>query len=231
MKKIGLVGGISWTSTIDYYKYINEGVNQALGGLQSAEIVLYSLNFADIQNKGWENSFELLLNACEELKKSKVDGIALCANTAHLFADEIQKRIDIPLIDIITATAQGINSKKINKIGLLGTKFTMEMGFYRKKFSEYQIEILTPEKLTNINRIHYLVKEELGKGIIKESSKKEFIQYSENLIQKGAQGIVLGCTEIPLLVNESDFNSIPIFDTTKIHVQAILDFILDKPGA
>ncbi|MDL5512497.1 amino acid racemase [Arenibacter sp. M-2] len=228
MKKIGLVGGISWTSTLDYYKYINEGVNEALGGLQSAELILYSLNFADIQDKGWLNSFDLLLKACKELKKNNVEGIVLCANTAHLFADEIQEIINIPIINIITATAQEINSKKINKIGLLGTKFTMEMDFYRKKLNEHQIEVLIPETLSDIDRIHYIVKEELGKGIIKESSKKEFVKFSEDLIQKGAQGIVLGCTEIPLLIDEKDFNSTPVFDTTKIHVQAILDFILDK---
>ncbi|GLB54091.1 racemase [Neptunitalea chrysea] len=228
MRKIGLVGGISWTSTIDYYRYINEGVNQALGGLQSAEIVLNSLNFADIQDKGWENSFDLLLDACIELEKSNVEGIALCANTAHLFAGEIQEIINIPIVDIITATAKEINSMKINKIGLLGTKFTMEMDFYRRKLNEYQIEVFTPEKPSEIDHIQYVVKEELGKGIIKENSKKEFIKFSNDLIQKGAQGIVLGCTEIPLLINENDFDSIPVFDTTKIHVQAILDFILDE---
>lgn len=229
IKKIGLVGGISWTSTLDYYRYINEGVNQALGGFQSAEIILYSLNFADIQNKGWVSSFDLLLHACKELKKSNVDGIALCANTAHLFADEIREIINIPIINIITATAQEINSRKINKIGLLGTKFTMEMDFYQRKLNEFKIEVLTPEKSTDIERIQYIVKEELGKGIIKENSKREFIKISNNLIQLGAQSIVLGCTEIPLLINEKDFDSTPVFDTTKIHAQAILDFILDKP--
>lgn len=229
IKKIGLVGGISWTSTLDYYRYINEGVNQALGGFQSAEIILYSLNFADIQNKGWVNSFDLLLRACKELKKSNVDGIALCANTAHLFAEEIREIINIPIINIITATAQEINSRKINKIGLLGTKFTMEMDFYQRKLNEFKIEVLTPEKSTDIERIQFIVKEELAKGIIKENSKREFINISNNLIQLGAQSIVLGCTEIPLLINEKDFDSIPVFDTTKIHVQAILDFILDKP--
>ena len=178
MKKIGLVGGISWTSTLDYYKYINEGVNEALGGLQSAEIVLYSLNFADIQNKGWLNSFDLLLKACKELEKSHVDGIALCANTAHLFADDIQKQIHTPIINIISATAKDIHTKGINKVGLLGTKFTMEMGFYQAKLSEFGIEVFTPEKPEDIDRIQYIVKEELGKGVIKENSKQEFLQYS-----------------------------------------------------
>ncbi len=228
MKKIGLVGGISWTSTLDYYKYINEGVNEALGGLQSAEIILYSLNFADIQDKGWLNSFDLLLKACNELEKSNVDGIALCANTAHLFVDEIQKKINIPIVSIITATAKEISSKGINKVGLLGTKFTMEMDFYQRKLKEYKIEILTPEKSTDIDRIQYIVKEELGKGIIKERSKQEFIQFSTQLIDRGVQGIILGCTEIPLLINKNDFESIPVFDTTKIHVKAILNFILNR---
>tara|TARA_R110002049_G_scaffold47793_7_gene138023 strand:- start:2449 stop:3138 length:690 start_codon:yes stop_codon:yes gene_type:complete len=227
MKKIGLVGGISWTSTLDYYKYINEGVNKSLGGLQSAEMVIYSLNFADIQDKGWLNSFELLLKACKELKKNNVEGIVLCANTAHLFADEIQEIINIPIINIITATAQEINSRKINKIGLLGTKFTMEMDFYRKKLNEHQIEVLIPETLSDIDRIHYIVKEELGKGIIKSKSKEKLMAICNNLIKKGGEGIILGCTEIPLILNQDDF-SIPVFDTTEIHSETIVDFILSS---
>src|SRR5438270_7368332 len=133
MKKIGLVGGISWVSTMDYYELINKGVNLKLGGLNFAECIIYSINFGEIQAKSWDNSFDLLLNACESLKKSGVDSIALCANTAHLFADRLQETVKLPIINIIDETAKLISSKGLKKIGLLGTKFTMEMDFYRNK--------------------------------------------------------------------------------------------------
>lgn len=232
MKKIGLVGGISWTSTLDYYKYINEGVNQKLGGLESVECILYSLNFADIQRKGWTNSFDLIYNACKSLVSSGVDAIALCANTAHLFADEIQSRINVPIIHIVSSTANAIKKDKLRTVGLLGTKFTMEMDFYRQKLEENNIAVLIPEGKTAIDTIQHIVKEELGKGIVTEKSKKQFMQFSEQLIERGAEGIILGCTEIPMLIGKDDF-TVPVFDTTKIHVRSILAFILDteKPTA
>jgi len=229
MKKIGLVGGISWVSTIDYYRLINEGVNKELGGLQAAKIILNSINFASIQGKGWLHSFEILLKACKELEKAQVDGIALCANTAHMFADDIQQRIQVPLIHGVTATAQEIVSKKLHKVGLLGTKFTMEMDFFKNKLQDYSIKVIIPEEMKEIERIQYILKEELGKGIIKESSKKEFLNYSDQLLGRGAQGIILGCTEIPLLIGPDDFERTPLFDTTQIHSKAIVDFILGLP--
>jgi aspartate racemase len=146
MKKIGLVGGISWVSTMDYYKFINEGVNSKLGGLNFAECIIYSLNFGDIQAKGWMYSFELLLNACEGLKRSEVDSIVLCANTAHLFADKLQDVIKLPIIDIRIETAKAVNKQLYKKVGLLGTKFTMEMDFYRNKLEEHGLEVLIPGK-------------------------------------------------------------------------------------
>ncbi|WP_347374050.1 amino acid racemase [Aequorivita sp. Q41] len=225
MKKIGLVGGISWTSTLDYYRYINEGVNQALGGLQSAEIILYSLNFADIQDRGWENSHELLLKACKELKKNNVEGIVLCANTAHLFADKIQTEIGLPIIDIVNVTASAIKNEHIKNVILLGTKFTMEMDFYKNKLIESGLNVLIPEDEKIRNEIHYIVKEELGKGIIKPKSKEKLMAICDDLIKKGGEGIVLGCTEIPLILSQDDF-SIPVFDTTEIHSEAIVNFIL-----
>ena len=162
MKKIGLVGGISWVSTMDYYKFINEGVNLKLGGLNFAECIIYSLNFGDIQDKTWSNSFDLLLNACESLKRSGVDGIVLCANTAHLFADRLQEIIELPIIHIGVATAKAINKQGFKKVGLLGTKFTMEMDFYSKKLEEYGLKILVPEKQVTRNYIQQTLKEELG---------------------------------------------------------------------
>ena len=232
MKKIGLVGGISWTSTLDYYKYINQSINERLGGLNSAECIIYSLNFADIQNRGWTNSYDLIFNACKSLVSSDVDFIVLGANTAHLFADEIQEKINIPIIHIAAATAKEINRKKLSKVGLLGTKSTMEMGFYRDKLKECGIETIIPTDKKDIEEIQNIVKNELGKGIITKESKKKFIDYAYTMVERGAQGIVLGCTEIPMLIEQKDFN-FPVFDTTKIHVESIINFALEseKPVA
>ncbi|OXA86036.1 aspartate/glutamate racemase family protein [Flavobacterium hercynium] len=226
MKKIGLVGGISWTSTLDYYKFINEGVNAKLGGLNFAECIIYSLNFGDIQTQSWENSYDLLLNACESLKKSGADGIALCANTAHIFADKLQQEINLPIIHIVAETAVAINKNGFKKVGLLGTKFTMEMDFYRNKLESFGLEVLVPEKPETREYIQYTLKEELGAGIINPETKKNYIEIVKDLIEKGAECIVLGCTEIPMLLSQDDFE-IPVFDTTKIHSQAIVDFITE----
>ncbi|MDE1205894.1 aspartate/glutamate racemase family protein [Tenacibaculum larymnensis] len=225
MKKIGLVGGISWTSTLDYYKYINEGINQRLGGLSSAECLIYSLNFSDVQNKGWTNSFDLIYNACTNLASSNVDAIVLGANTAHLFADEIQSKINIPIIHIAEATAKEIKKEKLSKVGLLGTKFTMEMDFYKNKLKENNIETIIPSEKKDIEEIQHIVKNELGKGIVTTHSKLKFRRYANDLIEQGAEGIILGCTEIPMLIEQNDFE-FPVFDTTKIHVKNIIDFAL-----
>lgn len=227
MKKIGLVGGISWTSTLDYYKYLNQGINSKLGGLNSAECIIYSLNFSAVQNKGWTNSFDLIFDACKNLVSSNVNAIVLCANTAHLFADEIQEKIDIPIIHIASATAKEINRKKLSKVGLLGTKFTMEMDFYRNKLKEYSIETIIPTDKKDVEEIQDIVKNELGKGIVTKESKEKFINYANKLVERGAEGIVLGCTEIPMLIEQKDVN-FPVFDTTKIHVENIIDFALES---
>lgn len=225
MKKIGLVGGISWVSTLDYYKFINEGVNARLGGLNFAESVIYSLNFGDIQAKSWDQSFELLLNACESLKRSGVDSIVLCANTAHLFADKLQAAIQLPIIHIGEETAKAVIKQGFKKTGLLGTKFTMEMDFYRNKLEEYGLEVLTPRKQETRDYIQHTVKEELGIGFINPETKANYISIVKELVDCGAECIILGCTEIPMLISQDDF-TIPIFDTTKIHCQAIVEYIV-----
>ena len=225
MKKIGLVGGISWLSTMDYYKFINEGVNLKLGGLNFAECIIYSLNFGDIQSVSWENSFELLLNACESLKMSGVESIVLCANTAHLFADKLQEKIKIPIIHIGAETSKAVNKQGLKKVGLLGTKFTMEMDFYKNKLKEFGLEVIIPEKQETRDYIQFTVKEELGIGYINAETKKNYITIANELVERGAEGIILGCTEIPMLISQNDFK-IPIFDTTKIHSQAIVEYIV-----
>ena len=225
MKKIGLVGGISWTSTVDYYRLINEGVNKRLGGLQSAECIIYSLNFATIQEQTWENSYDILLQACTTLKQSGIDGIALCANTAHLFIDQLAHAIQLPFIHIGEATALSVKNKGLKQIGLLGTKFTMELDFYRKKLEEYGLEVVIPVSQATRDYVQHTVKEELGKGIINPETRYNYISIMHELLNDGAEGIILGCTEIPLLIKQDDF-SLPLFDTTKIHSEAIIDFIL-----
>lgn len=225
MKKIGLVGGISWVSTIDYYKLINEGVNKKLGGLQFAECLIYSVNFGDIQEKTWQNSFDILLNACLSLKKSDVEAIVLCANTAHLYADQLEKETGLPLIHIGTETAKAITQKKLTAIGLLGTSFTMEMDFYKDRLKSFGINVLVPENQETWDYIQYVLREELGRGIINQDSKQNYIKIADELIARGAEGIILGCTEIPMLIDQSNF-SVPVFDTTKIHAEAIVNFIL-----
>lgn len=225
MKKIGLVGGVSWVSTIEYYKFINEGVNERLGGLNFAECIIYSLNFGDIQAISWENSFDLLLNACESLKRSGVDAIVLGANTAHLFADELQAKVALPIIHIGVETAKAVRKQGLSTIGLLGTKFTMELEFYRNKLEESGLEVLVPAKQETRDYVQLTVKEELGKGVINPETKRNYIAIVAELVERGAEGIILGCTEIPLLISQRDF-AVPVFDTTQIHSQAIVEYML-----
>lgn len=225
MKKVGLVGGISWVSTMDYYKFINEGVNSKLGGLHFAECVIYSLNFGDVQAKGWNDAFELFLDACKSLQSSGADCIALCANTAHLYADRLQEKVELPFIHIGVETANAINKHGFKKVGLLGTKFTMEQDFYRRKLEEHGLEVLIPEKQETRDFIQHTVKEELGVGFINPATKAKYISIVKEMVDSGAECIILGCTEIPMLISQSDFR-IPVFDTTKIHSQAIVDYII-----
>lgn len=225
MKIIGLVGGISWISTMEYYKFINEETNKRLGGLNFSECILYSLNFGEIQETGWTNSYEILIRACHSLKRSGADAIVLCANTAHLFADDLESEIKLPIIHIATETAKAIQQHGLRTIGLLGTKFTMEMDFYRKKLEQVGLNVIVPEKQETRDYIQHTLKEELGRGIINMMTKQNYISITNDLIFRGAEGIILGCTEIPLLINQEDF-SIPVFDTTKIHSSAIVDYIL-----
>jgi aspartate racemase len=224
MKKIGLIGGISWTSTIDYYRYINEGVNKRLGGLHFAECIIYSLNFGDVQEKTWENAFGLLLHAGESLQKSGADALVLCANTAHLYAEQLQQKIPLPLIHIVTETAKAVKNQGLKKIGVLGTKFTMEMDFYRNTLEANGLEVLLPSSQATRDYIQHTVKEELGRGIVRPATKQRYLSIIKELAASGAEGIILGCTEMPLLLGQEDID-LPVFDTTKIHAAAIVEYM------
>lgn len=225
MKKLGLVGGISWVSTIDYYRYLNEGINEKLGGLNFAECIIYSLNFGDIQARQWDHSFDLLSDACENLKKSGAEAIVLCANTAHMMAKELEEKIELPIINIVTATAKEIQKNGYRKVGLLATKFTMEMDFYKEGLLLENIETLIPLNEATRHYIQETLKEELGRGIIKEATRMAYIAIINEMIERGSEAIILGCTEIPLIIKQEDV-SVPLFDTTKIHVAAAITFAL-----
>ena len=190
-----------------------------------AECIIYSLNFGDVYAQSWDNAYDLLYNACDSLKKSGVNGIALCANTAHLYADRLQEEINLPFVNIVSETAKIINLNQYKKVGLLGTQFTMEMDFYRNKLESFGLEVMIPEKQETRDYIQYTLREELGIGFINPETKIRYKQIITELINNSAECIVLGCTEIPMLVCQNDFE-IPVFDTTKIHCDAIIDFIL-----
>lgn len=229
MKKIGLVGGISWTSTVDYYRFINEETNKKLGGLNFAECILYSVNFNDFQkfnaDSNWDGSFKLLSAAALNLQKAGAELVILCANTAHIVAERISDTIDIPLVDIRIATAEAIHAIKLKKVALVGTSYTMEMDFYRNKLSEQGIETLVPDSADDRNYIEETLLHELGKGIIRDETRQAYLKIIDKLLDKGAEGVILGCTEIPLLISESDL-SVPVFNTTLIHARAAVDFAL-----
>jgi aspartate racemase len=231
MKKVGLVGGISWTSTLDYYRYINEGINEQLGGLNFAECIIYSVNFNNFQQYNaaydWDATFTLLADAAENLKKAGAEAIVLCANTAHIVADRIAEKVQLPLIDITVATANAIKQKNLKKVGLLGTTYTMELDFYKDKLLANGIEPIIPESQSDRDYIEDTLRNELGRGVINPATKQGYLAIIQQLIERGAEGIILGCTEIPLLIHQEDV-PVPIFDTTKIHSQAAVAFVITK---
>ena len=219
MKAIGLIGGMSWESTVTYYQIVNETVKEKLGGLHSAKVLLYSVNFAEIeeyQAKGeWDKSAEVLSDAAVNLEKAGADFIIICTNTMHKVAPQMQEHISIPIIHIAEATAEELKKNKISKVGLLGTKYTMTQEFYKNKLTDAGIEVVIPndEGVEIVNNIIY---NELCLGIISETSKQKYLDIIGELEKNGAQGVILGCTEIGLLIQQEDVN-LPVFDTTQIH--------------
>lgn len=229
MKILGLIGGISWVSTVDYYTLINQGVNEKLGGLNFSECIIYSFNYAEIKKNNdtndWEKTFQMVLKASNHLKSCVATSIVLCANTMHLIADRLEKEINIPVIHIATVTANEIVKNGIKKVGLLGTKFTMELDFFKSKLEEKGITAIIPDEHDR-EFVHNTIFDELGKGIVKPETKAKYLKIIEKLIENGAEGIILGCTEIPLIVKENDVK-VPTFDTTLLHSKAAIEFILN----
>lgn len=228
MQTLGLIGGISWVSTIDYYKLINRGINDKLGGLNFSQCIIYSFNFADIKKNNdtndWETTFQMVLKACNHLKSCGATGIVFCANTMHFIADRIEKEIGLPIIHIATATATEVEKMGLKKVGLLGTKFTMELDFFKSKLIDKGIETIIPND-NDREFLHQTILEELAKGIVTEQTKKRYLSIIADLINNGAEGIILGCAEMPLIIQQSDV-SVPTFDTTLLHSKAAVEFSL-----
>ena len=229
MKTIGLIGGTGWISTLEYYRLINQETNKQLGGHNAARCIIYSFNYADINecnlHDDHEGVYKLVLDAAIRLKNAKADCLILCANTLHQYVERLDEEIKLPIIHIANATAAEIKKLNLSTIGLLGTKFTMEMDFYTKRLSDAGINSLVPEK-TDRQFIHSTIMNELLKEIFKPEAKKRFLEIIIDLGQKGAQGIVLGCTEIPLLVKQADTH-LPVFNTLEIHAKAAVDFAIN----
>ncbi|MDA6069764.1 aspartate/glutamate racemase family protein [Flavobacterium sp. AC] len=229
MKIIGLIGGISWVSTGDYYKLINQGINDKLRGLNFSECLIYSFNYADIkrnnENNDWDSTFNMLLKGCQFLKQGGAEAIVLCANTMHFIADRLEAAIDLPIIHIATVTSIEIQKQELKKVGLLGTKFTMELDFFKDKLIDKGIEVLIPNNDDDRDFLHTTIFEELGRGIVTAATKKRYLEIANQLIKEGAEGIILGCTEIPLVIQAEDL-LVPIFDTALIHSNAAVEFQL-----
>ncbi len=231
MKTIGLLGGMSWESSIEYYRIINEGVRAVLGGVHSARIVMVSLDFAEIEalqmEGNWEEATRILVQSAREIEAAGADFMLICTNTMHLMVDEVQAGIGIPLLHIADATAEGVNQAGIKTVGLLGTRFTMEKEFYRGRLeNRHQLRVLIPREVER-ERVHTVIYDELVQGRIAERSRAAYLEVIRNLVRDGAEGIVLGCTEIGLLVKQEDV-SVPIFDTMEIHARAAVQVALGE---
>lgn len=230
LKTIGIIGGLSWISSIDYYRYINEIINTRLGGLQSGKIILFSVNYGEIKmltDKGdWKAILEIMIDAARKLEAAGADCLLLGANTMHKIAGEIQAAISIPILHIAEVIASVIMSQRLQLVALLGTKFTMELDFYSKTLAKSGITTIIPEA-NDRDFIHISIYEELGKGIFLPETKAKYLKIINSLIQEGAQAVILGCTEIPMFIRQEDC-TIPILDTTKLHCIAAVQFALGE---
>jgi aspartate racemase len=230
MKMIGLIGGMSWESTLEYYRIINQRMKEKIGGFHSAKILLYSVDFQEVESLqhrgGWKELTELMIDAAQRVERAGAELLVICTNTMHKMAPEVQKSIRIPLLHIVDVTAAEVKRRSLRTVGLLGTRFTMEQDFYKLRLSQdHGLEVLIPEEKER-ELIHGILYNELCLGEIKETSRGVFQGIIAGLVSRGAQGIILGCTEIPLLVSQQDYD-IPLFDTTAIHARAAADAALE----
>ena len=230
MKTIGLIGGMSWESTQTYYRLINQGVKARLGGLHSARLVLYSVDFAEIealQRRGdWAAAARILGAAARSLEAAGADFLVLCTNTMHKVAPQLEQAVAIPLLHIADATAKALHRQGVTRVGLLGTRFTMEQAFYRERLEAQGIQVLIPDAPQR-ERVHAIIFDELCRGETRADSKADCLAIVASLAERGAQGVILGCTELGLLI-QADDTEIPLFDTTEIHAeQAVARLLAD----
>lgn len=231
MKTVGLLGGMSWESTTDYYRAINEGVKKRLGGLHSAKIAMYSVDFSeieDMQHKGdWEGAAQILIEAAQRVQSAGADFLVLCTNTMHKVAPQIEAAIDIPLLHIADATAEMLVEKGVKTVGLLGTAFTMEQSFYKGRLADHHgLKVIVPNG-KDIQIIHDVIYQELCLGHVRQESKQEYLRVIDAMSRRGAEAVVLGCTEIRMLINQND-TDIRLFDTTAIHAERAVSFALQQ---
>jgi aspartate racemase len=228
MKTIGLIGGLSWLSTVDYYRILNETVNQRLGGVHAAKIILNSVNFGEIKeltlNDDWQGIAAIICDAARKTELAGADCLLIGANTMHKIADEVQQSINIPVIHIANVTARAINRRLLKKVALLGTKYTMELEFYANRLAASGIQTIIPPPAERAY-VNAAIYEEMGKGLFLPQTKEKFISIIEGLKAQGAEGVILGCTEIPILIKQAD-SVLPVFDTTLLHATAAVDFAL-----
>ena len=228
---MGMIGGMSWESTLEYYRIVNETTKNRLGGFHSAKCILYSVDFAEVeklQHLGdWDELTRLMKDAARKLEGAGADFVIICTNTMHKMADEVQEVIRIPILHIVDVTAEAIRANREKRVGLLGTKFTMEQDFYKGRLRDkHGVEVVIPgEEERQV--VHDILYSELCMGEIKELSKGKFKSVIQNLVDRGAQSVILGCTEIPLIVSQDEYD-IPVYDTTTLHAQAAVDFALQK---
>jgi len=228
MKRIGLIGGMSWESSLEYYRIINEEVKKALGKSHSANCIMYSYDFQEVeelQHRGkWDELTKSMVNEATNLKKAGADFIVICTNTMHMMVKDIESKTSLNVVHIAEATAEEINKKGLKKVLLLGTNFTMEGDFYKDKLINKGIETVIPEKEDRMI-IHNIIYNELVRGIISNESKKKYLSIIDKMKTQGIEGVILGCTEIPLLIKQKDLD-ISVFDTTTIHAKAVVQFAL-----
>ena len=228
MKTIGIIGGLTWYSTVEYYKLLNELVNKRLGGAHAAKIILYSVDFAEIKiltaQEDWKGIAAIMCKAAKSIELAGADCLMIGANTMHNVADEIEAAINIPIIHIAEATAAVIKNRGLKKVPLLGTKYTMQMDFYKNKLAAKSIETVIPGA-SDIEFINNSIYNEFSKGIFLPETKRKYLRIINDLIQQGAEGFILGCTEIPILIKQEDC-AVPVFDTGLIHSTAAVDFAL-----
>ena len=228
MKTIGLVGGLTWHSSVDYYRYFNQLVNQRLGGEEAAKIILNSVNFGTIKkltlSDDWDGVADIIISAARKTVEAGADCILLGANTMHYIADRVAAAINVPLIHIADATAAAIRNQGLDTVALLGTKYTMQMDFYRDRLKENGIRALIPDE-EGLRYINESIYSELDSGIFRDETRQRYLQIINQLMEEGAKGVILGCTEIPLLIKQEHV-SIPVFDTAWWHAKAAVDFAL-----